>query len=256
MIRHTAVVVLAALSMGTLANEFHDADPRNTSMAAAIISDTDGELRLQAGGGGENLYGDGSFSTQTIVALDYYTQTEDIRLRVVNFDDRFGGVYIDLADQELMTSYTMGYMVPLTSANKTLTIFPSFNYSYVDFDTGRAAGVTTNDVEILQVPFNVDALNTISQRVSGDDEAHLMSLNVYVLRPWNATHYSIVQFMSGSSYGGFEMNLLDAVWLQGIRTTMGENKVNLIAELRYTEVGIEKIESDDTTLSVGVNFIF
>ncbi|MGR5267744.1 hypothetical protein ACPV5R_08315 [Vibrio astriarenae] len=53
------------LSANVLAGEgeVHDADPRNTAWRGGIATDDNGEIKLVAGGGFNNLYGGGEYKT-------------------------------------------------------------------------------------------------------------------------------------------------------------------------------------------------
>ncbi|MGR5543229.1 hypothetical protein ACPV5V_32230, partial [Vibrio campbellii] len=79
------------------------------------------------------------YKTQTIMIGEYFSQSEDFRFRLANFDERFGGVYADFYLTDTTNMYTGGYMLPLTATNGKTLLFPSVNYSYVDFDTDQIA---------------------------------------------------------------------------------------------------------------------
>lgn len=134
----TAGVISVACSPSVFANEsqesqknqeYHDADPRNSNFRAAVFASDAGELKLLAGGGASGLTSDIS---QTIGFAEYYTQSNNARVRAAHFD-RFGGAYMDLYRlDDAAGMYTAGYMLPLESDDGTL-FFPSLNYTYIDF---------------------------------------------------------------------------------------------------------------------------
>ncbi|MGF1755119.1 hypothetical protein L4C33_16170 [Vibrio makurazakiensis] len=135
----TAIVASMLVPAASFANgdeqQYHDADPRNSSARAAVFADEQGELKLLAGGGAGGLTSDIS---QTVGFAEYYTQSHNARLRAAHFD-RFGGMYLDVYHlDDAAGMYTTGYMLPLSNSDGTL-FFPSLNYTYVDFKTNDIA---------------------------------------------------------------------------------------------------------------------
>uniref|UniRef100_UPI00063CE79E hypothetical protein n=1 Tax=Vibrio mexicanus TaxID=1004326 RepID=UPI00063CE79E len=197
-----ALGVAAALSLSGAAfaadSEVHDADPRNTAWRGGIATDHKGEIKLVAGGGFNNLYGNNEYTTQTIMIGEYFTQSENARFRLANFDERFGGVYVDLNLTEASNLYTAGYMLPLTATNGTTLLFPSVNYTYVDIDTNEIAkgmnaannsalnGYSTGTGQMAALSAANVSGGDVANMIGGDD-AHLVSVNLYGLQPWNDT---------------------------------------------------------------------
>ncbi|MDH5902514.1 MULTISPECIES: hypothetical protein [Vibrio] len=220
-------------------HEYHDADPRNSSMRAAVFSDDEGELKLLAGGGASGLTSDIS---QTVGFAEYYTQSENARLRAAHFDS-FGGVYVDVYQlKDAANMYTTGYMLPLGSEDGTL-FFPSLNYTYVD---GGDAYST---------------LNGLGAPLEGNEEAHLGSVNMYALHPWNDTHFSVFNINLGSSYGGAEMQVANLMWLQGIKTKVKDKDFNIMFEFKYDVISIQNERgidetSEEVTASIGIDYRF
>ncbi|MEZ9516886.1 hypothetical protein AB4359_17810 [Vibrio splendidus] len=255
----------AAISSPALASEnhdeYHDADPRNSSRRAAVFSDDQGELKLLAGGGFSGLTSDIS---QSVGFAEYYTQSENARIRGVHFD-HFGGVYVDvyhLADAANM--YTSGYMLPLASKDGTL-FFPSVNYTYVDFKTDDIATLMNSRLALSggyppSLPKGVTSGN-IKQLIGGDD-AHLGSVNMYALHPWNDTHFSVFNINLGSSYSGAEMQVANLMWIQGIKTKVADKDFNIMFELKYDVLSIQNDAthldetSEEVTASIGIDYRF
>lgn len=231
--------VFAEQSEGGQEHQYHDADPRNSSLRAAVFSDDEGELKLLAGGGASGLTSDIS---QTVGFAEYYTQSENARLRAAHFDS-FGGVYVDVYQlKDAANMYTTGYMLPLGSEDGTL-FFPSVNYTYVD---GGDAYSTLNG---LGVP------------LQGNEEAHLGSVNMYALHPWNDTHFSVFNINLGSSYGGAEMQVANLMWLQGIKTKVKDKDFNIMFEFKYDVISVQNAHgidetSEEVTASIGFDYRF
>ncbi|WP_394125952.1 hypothetical protein [Vibrio hepatarius] len=271
-----SVIAALALSNSAIAaeKEVHDADPRNTAWRGGIASDHNGEVKLVAGGGFNNLYGGDGIETQTIVVGEYFTQSENFRLRLANFDSRFGGVYLDNYFTDTTNMYTAGYMLPLTATNGKTMFFPSVNYSYVDFDTDQIAqniqgtlvpnsmsGYTTGTGQTALMAINGNSVKD----ALGDDNAHLASVNLYGLQPWNETFYTVFQAFGGSSYGGVEMQMVDLVLLQGTRTKVGDAIFNIYLEAKYTNIKVTDINTggakdhlrgEETKMSIGFDWRF
>lgn len=253
-----SLCALFTLSAPVLAEEMHDADPRNTAWRVGIAADDNGEVKLAAGGGFNNLYGGEGVETQTIMLGEYFTQSEDFRFRLVNFDSRWGGVYTDLFLTDTTDMYTLGYMRPLQATNGKTMLFPSVNYTYVDFDTKQIAQNIGGTVvpgprdegfangNVGQSPMDA-ALNSIGssdvKAVLGGDDAHMASVNLYALQPWNDTHYTVLQFFAGSSYSGVEMEMVDLMWLQGIRSNIGDTVFNIYLEAKYTNIKFKELNN-------------
>ena len=265
-----AIASALTLSAPVMADDVHDADPRNTAWRGGIATDNSGEIKLVAGGGFNNLYGGGEYATQTIMIGEYFTQSEDARFRLANFDQRFGGVYLDTNFTEVMDLYTVGYMLPLTATNGTTQFFPSVNYSYIDIDTNKIAnGLNSasfmNGYSTGSGQFAGFTGDMVKQALGGDD-AHMASVNLYGLHPWNDTHYTVFQAFGGSSYGGVDLQMVDLVLLQGVRTTVGEGVFNIYLEGKYThmqvnDLNVEEgdknyIRGDEAKVSVGFDWRF
>lgn len=251
----TATVLLSANAVANdqQSAEYHDADPRNSSKRIGVFADQDGEIKLLAGGGAAGLTSDIS---QTIGFAEYYTQSNNARLRAAHFDS-FGGVYVDIYHlDESAGMFTAGYMLPLSSDNGT-QFFPSLNYTYLDFKTDDIADMASG---IPGSPLPPITSKEVAEALGGE-EAHLGSVNLYALHAWNETHFSVFNVNLGSSYGGVDMNVANLMWLQGIKTQVGEQVVNVIFELKYDYVEIQNtakgdINSDGFTASIGVDFRF
>ncbi|CAM4366201.1 hypothetical protein [Vibrio agarivorans] len=246
------------LSTNVLAGEgeVHDADPRNTAWRGGIATDDNGEIKLVAGGGFNNLYGGGEYKTQTIMIGEYFSQSEDFRFRLANFDERFGGVYADFYLTDTTNMYTGGYMLPLTATNGKTLLFPSVNYSYVDFDTDQiaqnirgtivpnAASDYSSGTGMASSLSAVIGINSGAvKQVLGGDDAHMFSVNLYGLQPWNETFYTVFQAFGGSTYGGVEMEMVDLVLLQGTRTKIGDAVFNIYLEGKYTNIKISELNN-------------
>ncbi len=251
--------------------EVHDADPRNTAWRGGIASDDSGEVKLVAGGGFNNLYGNGEYQTQTMVIGEYFTQSENFRVRLANFDERWGGVYIDVNNTEAADFYTAGYMLPLTATNDKTLFFPSVNYSYIDIDTKEIAKQMSNPLSAEGYSSGTGQLESLQSVSSGmvkdalgGDDAHMASVNLYALHPWNDTFYTAFQAFGGSSYGGVEVEMVDLMVLQGIRTQVGEGVFNIYFEGKYTNLQVNDVEMGDkdylrgeeTKFSVGFDWRF
>lgn len=95
--------------------EFHDVDPRNTEFGVGIVAYDNGDLKVTSNGGFTNLYGDGKYQTQLVFMAEYRTQSEQARLRITNFYERFAGLYFDFSLQDILDMYTVAYMVSLAA---------------------------------------------------------------------------------------------------------------------------------------------
>lgn len=253
-----AVITSLLMSATVSANEgkiegYHDADPRNSSARAAVFADEDGELKLLAGGGASGLTSDIS---QTVGFAEYYTQSHNARLRAAHFDS-FGGVYVDVYHlDEAAGMYTAGYMLPLSSDEGTL-FFPSLNYTYVDFKTNDIAELATG---MAGSPIPKITSSQVSAALGGE-EAHLGSVNLYALHPWNDTHFSVFNVNLGSSYGGVDMQVANIMWVQGIKAKVADKNINIMFELKYDMIQLNdtsrgEISSNETTASLGVDYRF
>ncbi|MCK6263456.1 hypothetical protein KP803_09240 [Vibrio sp. ZSDE26] len=233
--------------------DYHDADPRNSSLRAAVFSDDQGELKLLAGGGAGGLTSDIS---QTVGFAEYYTQTNNARLRAAHFDS-FGGVYVDVYHLDSVAGmYTTGYMLPLSNNDGTL-FFPSLNYTYVDFKTNDIADFANG---LAGSPIPAITSNQVSLALGGE-EAQLGSVNLYALHPWNDTHFSVFNVNLGSSYGGVDMNVANLMWLQGIKTKVADKTINIMFEFKYDYIKLDKtvigsLDSEEVTASVGIDYRF
>lgn len=242
-------------------SEYHDADPRNSSLRAAVFSDDQGELKLLAGGGASGLTSDIS---QTVGFAEYYTQSDNSRLRAAHFD-RFGGVYLDVYNlTDVANMYTTGFMLPLGNEDGTL-FFPSLNYTYVDFKTDDIAQVINSQLQLnggypTNLPHGVTGSN-VTQYL-GDKEAHLGSVNMYALHPWNDTHFSVFNINLGSSYSGAEMQVANLMWLQGIKTKVADKDFNIMFELKYDVISMQNDSTlfdetaEEVTASIGIDYRF
>lgn len=258
----TAGVISAACSPSVFANEsqseqaYHDADPRNSNFRAAVFASDTGELKLLAGGGASGLTSDIS---QTIGFAEYYTQSNNARVRAAHFD-RFGGAYMDLYRlDDAAGMYTAGYMLPLESDDGTL-FFPSLNYTYVDFKTADLADIA----ESTMPGSPLGTVSGVEQLLQGND-AHLGSVNLYAVHPWNETHFSVFNVNLGSSYSGVDMQVANIMWLQGIKTHVADKTVNIMLEVKYDAMKLQTEQSvmsdgeersEEVTVSVGVDFRF
>lgn len=276
-----ALGVISALTLShsvtAAENDVHDADPRNTAWRGGIASDDNGEIKLVAGGGFNNLYGGDGVETQTIMIGEYFTQSEDFRFRLANFDSRFGGVYVDTYLTDTTDMYTAGYMLPLTATNGKTMFFPSVNYSYVDFDTDQIAQniqgtLVPNSMSGYSTGTGQTALNNALMNINGSavkdvlggDDAHMASVNLYGLQPWNDTFYTVFQAFGGSSYGGVDMEMVDLMLLQGTRTEVGGAIFNIYLEAKYTNIKLNDINmphkdylrGEETKISVGFDWRF
>ena len=276
-----ALGVISALTLShsvtAAENDVHDADPRNTAWRGGIASDDNGEIKLVAGGGFNNLYGGDGVETQTIMIGEYFTQSEDFRFRLANFDSRFGGVYVDTYLTDTTDMYTAGYMLPLTATNGKTMFFPSVNYSYVDFDTDQIAQniqgtIVPNSMSGYSTGTGQTALNNALMNINGSavkdvlggDDAHIASVNLYGLQPWNDAFYTVFQAFGGSSYGGVDMEMVDLMLLQGTRTEVGGAIFNIYLEAKYTNIKLNDINmphkdylrGEETKISVGFDWRF
>lgn len=242
--------------------EFHDVDPRNTQIGVGVKATQNGELVLTSNGGFTNLYGGGEYQTQLVFMAEYGTQSNAARLRLANFDGRFGGAYLDIDLEDIVDMYTIGYMVPLQAVDSKLLFFPSINYTYVDFNTLEAADALIqnydNPITIDGFDYGKEVIAKIIERLAlkGKDTSSLGSLNIYTLAPWNETHYSLLQATAGSSYSGFDMEMVDVYFQQGMRSTLGKNTVMVFVEAEYTQVKMQGVESNDTLVSFGITVKF
>lgn len=251
---------LAQEAPGSQAAELHDADPRNTQTTLGFGADQDGDIKLVAGTGGGNLYGNGEYQTQTIFYTEYYTQAEQARIRLANFDERFGGIYADVAVQDVMDLYSVGYMLPLETVESKLLFFPSINYMRASFNTDEAADniVDANGgpIEIDGIEYDAAAISDIIHNLAleGNDEADLVTLNLYAMMPWNNTHFSMLQLVSGSSYGGFDMETNLVYFQHGLRAKLGENIVNIYLEAQHSKTNIQGVDTEGDRIGLGINF--
>ena len=244
------------------AREFHDADPRNTQNSLGLAADQDGDMKITFGTGGANLYGDDAYATQTILNVQYHAQAEQTRIRNANFDERFGGVYIDVSMQDIIDMYSIGYMVPMEGVGSNTLFFPSINYTRAEFNSNEAADALLDSlggrIEIDGIEYSRDAIADIITNIGlkGDDSADLASLTIYAMKPWNETHYSLAQVTSGSSYSGFDMEIIDLYFMQGMRATVSGYSVNFFVELEYSETTIQGVETETEMFDVGFMFKF
>jgi len=254
----------SAKKKSSVKQEFHDLDPRNTHLSLGLIAYDNGDLKITSNGGFSNSYGNGEYQNLQVFGAEYNTQSERARFRGVNFDERFGGVYVDLVLQDVMNIYTVGYMIPLQAINSKLLFFPSINYTHVDFDTKAAASKVIehkgdgDSIVIDGVEVSRDTLANIIKDLGldGHDTSSLGTFNLYSLMPWNTTHYSLAQITAGSSYSGFDMEMVNVYLQQGMRTKVGEQVVLVYLEVEYTDITIQSEEISDTSIGFGVNFKF
>jgi hypothetical protein len=275
--------LLSAFSMSAVANEtekkFHDADPRNSSFRGGIASDHNGEVKLITGGGFSNIFG-GETNTQTNLVLEYFTQTNNARFRLAHFDERFGGLYTDINHiKDALDMYSVGYMLALNAVDGKASFFPSVNYTYANYQTddiNELIHKAVNDQDagaahLQSMGYSTGSGNGVSaqnipQYVDLDD-SHLGSVSLYGLVPWNETHYTVFQLAAGGSYSGEDMQYGNAMLLQGIRTKLGENILNIYFEAKYDHIAMENIDvlgagtidrvsNGESTFSVGFDFRF
>lgn len=256
-------ITAALLSAPVFADDDHHAfDPRNTQARLGTMVNTDtGEMKVFAGYGANDLYDAGEgHTTNTILFGEYFTDTDNMRGRLAHFDSRFGGVYMDLYGTKYADSYTAGYMLPLTAANGTTKLFPSVNYSYVDIDTGKIAGKAANSDKNIDGTSSAAIENAL--RAAGAKDAHLASINFYALQPWNDTHYTVIQAMSGQAVDGIDdLNFVDVMWIQGMQAYVGDKNVNLYLEFRYHNIesdlpGFDRFRDEDYKVSIAVETRF
>ena len=268
-------LVASLLAMPALAEdkEFHDADPRNSSFRGGIAAYDDGEIKLASGGGWTNLTSENS---QTNMVLEYYTETENLRYRLAHFDASFGGAYVDLSHvEDFADIYTVGYMLPLKSADGTM-FFPSVNYTYMDWDLegmgntvdNSCSGINNGYPDMLQqICSSGYTGKQLADTYFSEGDSHEASVNLYILKPWNDTHYTVIQMVSGKSYSGTEVNNVNLMWLQGIRTKVNDNIFNIYLELKYDYMEIQGtgynpimntggLKSEDFRASIGFDFRF
>jgi len=235
---------------------YHDADPRNSNFRAAVFADDGGELKLLAGGGASRLTSDVS---QTVGFAEYYTHSENMRVRAAHFD-RFGGVYMDLYRlDDAAGMYTAGYMLPLSNDDGTM-FFPSLNYTYVDFKTADLADIADS----VMPGSPLSSVSGIEQLLQGHD-AHLGSVNLYALHPWNESHFSVFNVNLGSSYSGVDMQVANIMWVQGIKTHVADKTINIMLEVKYDAMTIQTEQSnfsdgeersEEVTVSIGIDYRF
>lgn len=234
--------------------DFHDADPRNSNGRAAVMASDSGEIKLLAGGGFNGLTSEVS---QTIGFAEYYTDSNNVRLRGAHFDT-FGGVYIDLYNfEDAATMYTAGYMLPLSTEDGTL-FFPSLNYTYLNFETDELAQLATEST--MNSPIPIKVTEPMMKSFLDGDDAHIGSVNMYALKPWNDVHFTVAQINLGSSYDGVEMNMANIMLVQGIKTKVADKHFNIMFELKYDKFEIQTtsgmIRSEDVVASIGVDYRF
>jgi hypothetical protein len=151
-------------------------------------------------------------------------------------------------------------MIPLETFNSNLLFFPSINYTRAEFDSDQAAKnileSSKGRIEIDGVEYGRDAISNMITNIAleGSDSADLFSLNVYAMKPWNETHFSMLQLTSGSSYGGFDIDMVDVYFMQGIRAKLGKTVVNVYLEVEHSEINIQGVNINDSTLGLGVTF--
>lgn len=176
-----------------------------------------------------------------------------MRVRGAHFD-HFGGAYVDLYKlDDAANMYTAGYMLPLSTEDGTL-FFPSLNYTYIDYQTNDLAKVMS-----AQTGSNIDS-GMVNTMLGGDD-SHLASLNLYALKPWNETHFSVAQINLGQAYGGVDMNVANIMWIQGIKTKVADKDFNIMFEFKYDVFEMEEnngteMKSDEFTASIGLDYRF
>lgn len=212
--------------------------------------------------------------------LEYYTQTDNVRFRLAHFDERFGGLYTDLNHiKDALDMYTVGYMLPLNTIDGKAMFFPSVNYTFANYQTdeiNELINKAVNDrdagaVHLQNLGYSTGsdkgaAIQGIPRYVNLDD-SHLGSVSLYGLVPWTETHYTVFQLASGASYGGEEMQFGNVMLLQGIRTKLGENILNIYFEAKYDHIAMENIQvqgigeidrisNGESTFSIGFDFRF
>ncbi|MEH6454612.1 MAG: hypothetical protein V7782_16405 [Psychromonas sp.] len=274
-----ALCLSTAFSSSVIAEEkYHDADPRNSSFRGGIATDDRGEIKLITGGGFSNEW-EGGVETQTNLLLEYYTQTSNARFRMIHFDSRFGGLYTDLNHiEDVMNMTTVGYMLPLNTLDHEIMFFPSVNYTYINFDNDGINdglnGAINNSAGAMAVQDLGYATGTGSdyQALAGNsivdfEDAHAASVSLYGVKPWNETHYTVFQLAAGSSYSGQEIQFGNALFIQGMRTKLNDNILNIYFEAKYDHFAFENIDAagvgnidrvadGEATFSVGFDFRF
>lgn len=240
-------------------DELHAFDPRNTMGRLGTMVNTDtGELKLFGGYGAPNIYDAGEgHQTQTVVFAEYFTDTDNMRGRMAHFDSRVGGLYADIYSTKASDAYTVGYMLPLEAANGTTKFFPSVNYTYVDNDLNKMAST----IDRNNPGNHLDVIKSQLREINAQD-AHLASVNLYALQPWNDTHYTVIQAMSGQAVDGIDdLNFVDIMWVQGMQAYVNGNNINIFLEGRYHNIESNtttfgKQRDEDKKISLGIDWRF
>jgi len=232
------------ISSGAVAQKRHTKDPRNASGKVGIEVDHHGELKLAFGNGAKNWYGENE--NEVIFLLEFETESNDGRFRFVNFDDRFGGIYADIiSTKNESVLNTVGYMLPITADNGDTLFFPSVNYSYLALD-------------------GENTLRThVPKELGGGNNSHLSSLNLYILHPWNDTHFTFIEMFGGHSFDGVEMEMYDLCWTQGMNSTILNSPATVYFKGQYTRTEVfgqfapsGSINDEETIFSFGLDIKF
>ncbi|SDI80310.1 hypothetical protein SAMN04488540_103146 [Ferrimonas sediminum] len=239
-----ALALLIFVSPVALSQELHSKDPRNPTSKVGVEVDEKGELKFIVGGGDTNWY-EGS-ENQGVFQLDYKMDSNDGRFRFANFDSRFGGVYGDFIytdDVSLMS--TIGYILPITANNSKTQFFPSLNYSYLDFDK-------KNPIRAM-----------VPDELGGGNHSQLSSLNLYILHPWDDTHFTFIEMFGGRSFSGVEIEIYDVCWTQGMNSTILGKAAFVYFKGQYSRTEVSgsfapggSDNSDDAKFSFGVELKF
>lgn len=216
-------------------------DPRNTQHKAGFEVANDGDLKFVLGGGTNNWY-DGA-ENQLVYQLEYEFDSENYRVRAAQFDARFGGLYVDvIGTTDTSTMSSVGYMIPIAGNNGDTMFFPSINYSYIALDD-------KNPIRSI-VPADL----------GGGNNAHMSSLNLYIIHNWNETHFSFIEMFGGKSFEGVEMELYDVAWTQGMNSNIMGREALVYFKTQYTYnevvIGNSTPAEDDWRFSFGFDIKF
>ncbi|ABV85591.1 hypothetical protein [Shewanella pealeana] len=241
------VSLLAVMLIPTSAHaeeERHTKDPRNAAGKVGVEVSHHGELKLAFGNGAKNWYGDNE--NELIFLYEFETGTSDSRFRLINFDDRFGGIYADIinTNNESVLN-TIGYMLPFNADNGKTMFFPSINYSYLALDESN------------------ELRTDVPEELGGGNHSQLSSLNLYILHPWNETHFTFIEMFGARSFAGVEMEMYDVAWTQGMNSTLLNSPATVYFKGQYTRTEMfgefavnGSINDEDLVFSFGVDIKF
>lgn len=239
-----ALIFLVFVSSIAYSKELHTKDPRNSTSKVGVEVDEKGELKFLLGGGSTNWY-DGS-DNQFVFLAEYKIDSSDGRFRFANFDSRFGGLYGDFIytdDTSLMS--TVGYILPIDANNGKTQFFPSLNYSYLDFDK-------SNPIRGM-----------VPEELGGGNHSQLYSLNLYILHPWDETHFTFIEMFGGRSFSGVDIEMYDICWTQGMNSSILGKPAFVYFKGQYSRAEVfgsfvpsGSENNDDVKFSFGVELKF